>query len=70
MGNTSNQDDSVTSTELAAEAKDKVNSEPVAVSNSKKQSKQRHRASVACTSCRDRRIRVCLTNCSSSATRY
>jgi hypothetical protein len=43
--------------DLAEEALDKVNSEPGAGSTKSKQ-KCRHRASVACASCRDRRIRV------------
>lgn len=47
--------------DLASEAKDKVGSEPSAASNAKKQAKTRHRASVACASCRDRRIRVSFT---------
>lgn len=43
--------------DLAEEALDKVNSEPGTGSTTNKQ-KYRHRASVACASCRDRRIRV------------
>lgn len=44
--------------ELAEEALDKVTTEPGAAASKNKQ-KCRHRASVACASCRDRRIRVC-----------
>jgi hypothetical protein len=54
------QEGTATNPELAEEAKDNVNAEPTTLSNAKKHPKARHRASVACASCRDRRIRVCL----------
>jgi hypothetical protein len=53
--------DDTSSPEIAAEAKDNVNSDTAAAPNPKKQPKTRHRASVACASCRDRRIRVCIS---------